>query len=148
MIFHLLIQSKVCTRRKKEDRRMNIRNIPCQQAVGFIPKKPFSRRPQSFPSICQTLLSHNQRSLVITRFHSLTALDHFPSSQTALSGFQSRYLFCSQAALSGFQLDLFFFLFKLPFRVFTLNLFPFLFLPKMPFRVFNSDKSFFWWSQA
>ena len=38
--------------------------------------------------------------------------------------------------------------FKLPFRVFTLNLFLFLFLPKPPFRVFNSDKSFFWWPQA
>ena len=95
---------------------MNTRNISCQQAVGSIPKKLFSRRLQSFPSICQTLLSHNQRSLVIIRFHSLTAFDQFPSSQTALSGFQSRYSFCSQAALSSFQLDLsfsflFFFIF-------------------------------------
>ena len=43
MIFHLLIQSKVCVQEgEKEDRTMNTRNIPCQQAVGSIPKKSFS----------------------------------------------------------------------------------------------------------
>ena len=61
----------------------------------------------------------NWRSLVITRFHSLTALDQCPSSYTALSGFQSRYSFRGLAALSGFQLDLIFtFFFFFSFSIF------------------------------
>ena len=116
MIFHLLIQSKVCVTKKKEKGGPYNEHSKYSMPTGcrFYPKKVFLVDVFSpFRAYAKLCFPTNWRSLVITGFHSLTALDQFPSFQTAFSGFQSRYPFRSQVALSGFQLDLssFFFLF-------------------------------------
>ena len=123
---------------KRENRTMNTQNILCQQAVNSILKEPFSLCLQSFRSICQTLPFHRLANFGYNGFYSSNALDQISILLDRPFGFSIQEPpFVVKSPFLGFQLDLFSFFifyfillwFKLPFRVFTLNLF-FSFLAK------------------
>ena len=127
---------------KEEDHTISTRNILCQQAVDSVPNELFSQCLQSSLSICQVLL-----------FHKLAKLGYYripfpvcPSSISILLDCPFEFLIqapslSSSRPLRVFNLTstfLFFEWFKLPFRVFTLNLFLFPFLAKIAFFRFST----------
>ena len=157
--FHLLIQSKVGVQKGKgKTAQWTFENTLCQQTIDSIPKKSFNQCFQSFPSICQILLLHKLAKLDYKRISFFACPWSNPHPfRPPFQIFNLGIPFTVKPPLSCFQLDLYFFLFhhflwfKLPFWVFTLNLFLFSFyffyfflhfcLPEPPFQVFNFDTS-------